>query len=95
MNRGDVPKSVQCYMTERDASEEEAREHVRFLIGETWKKMNKERVSDSSIFSEDFKACAVNLGRMAQFMYQYGDGHGIQHPKIRDQITGLLLEPYA
>ncbi|KAL6326911.1 hypothetical protein AAG906_012518 [Vitis piasezkii] len=40
--RGDVPKSIQCYMYESGASEEEARKHVSYLIGDTWKKLNED-----------------------------------------------------
>ena len=39
LKRGDVPKSIQCYMNETGASEEDAREYIRCLISATWKKM--------------------------------------------------------
>nr|WAB06559.1 (-)-beta-pinene synthase [Mentha longifolia] len=95
VSRGDVPKSIQCYMNDNNASEAEAREHVKWLIAETWKKMNEERVKKDSPFCEDFIGCAVDLGRMAQYMYHYGDGHGIQHPIIHQQMTTCLFEPCA
>nr|POE74440.1 myrcene synthase, chloroplastic [Quercus suber] len=74
LKRGDVPKSIQCYMNETGASEEDAREYIRCLISATWNKMNEER-SMTSPFSETFIEIAFNLGRMAQCIYQYGDGH--------------------
>ncbi|KAJ0619618.1 putative lyase [Helianthus annuus] len=40
---GDAPKSIQCYMHESGTSEVEARECIKELIVETWKKLNKER----------------------------------------------------
>ncbi|KAL1533095.1 R-linalool synthase, chloroplastic-like isoform X5 [Salvia divinorum] len=40
MKRGDVAKSIQCYMKEKNTSVEEAEKHVRFLIREAWKEMN-------------------------------------------------------
>ncbi|KAL6326929.1 hypothetical protein AAG906_012536 [Vitis piasezkii] len=43
LKRGDVPKSIQCYMYETGASEEEARKHISYLIGDTWKKLNEDR----------------------------------------------------
>lgn len=92
MERGDVPKSVQCYMKETGASREEAGEHVKGMIWETWKKMNEERVGDSG-FSKECMRSAVDLGRMAQYMYQFGDGHGIQNPQIKDRISSVLFEP--
>ncbi|KAI3445790.1 hypothetical protein Pfo_002455 [Paulownia fortunei] len=92
MKRGDVRKSIQCYMNETGAHREEARDYVRFLIHETWKNMNEEVVADSP-FPQDFVKSAVDLGRMAQYMYQHGDGHGIQYPQMKDRISSLLFEP--
>ncbi|KAF8409446.1 hypothetical protein HHK36_005522 [Tetracentron sinense] len=92
LKRGDVPKSIQCYMNETSASEEEAREHIRGLISDTWKKMNEDRVADSP-FSQTFIGIAMNLARMAQCMYQYGDGHGIQDRETKDRVLALLVEP--
>ncbi|KAF2284340.1 hypothetical protein GH714_020875 [Hevea brasiliensis] len=43
LKRGDVPKSIQCYMHETGASEEKARDHIRVLISETWNEMNKQK----------------------------------------------------
>ncbi|KAK6156769.1 hypothetical protein DH2020_011017 [Rehmannia glutinosa] len=56
MKKGDVPKSIQCYMNETGASREEAREHIKFLMYEMWKKLNEERVADSPFQSEFVKA---------------------------------------
>ncbi|KAG6425110.1 hypothetical protein SASPL_115534 [Salvia splendens] len=92
MERGDVAESIQCYMKESGASVEEAREHARFLIWKSWKRMNEERVTDSH-FSKEFIKKAVDLGRMAQYMYQLGDGHGIQNPLIKDRISSLFFKP--
>ncbi|KAK9292933.1 hypothetical protein L1049_020915 [Liquidambar formosana] len=40
LKRGDVPKSIQCFMYEIGASEDDARDHIKCLISEMWKKMN-------------------------------------------------------
>ncbi|PIN03534.1 Terpinolene synthase [Handroanthus impetiginosus] len=92
MKRGDVPKSIQCYMNEFSASTEEAQEYVRFFIRKTWKKINEEQTSNSSL-SQIFVRSAIDLGRMAQYMYHHGDGHGIQNPTIKQSISSLLFEP--
>ncbi|XP_047947370.1 terpineol synthase, chloroplastic-like [Salvia hispanica] len=91
MERGDVAESIQCYMKESGASVEEAREHARFLIWNSWKRMNEERVGDSH-FSKEFIKKAVDLGRMAQYMYQLGDGHGIQNTHIKERISSLFFK---
>ncbi|KAL7098970.1 hypothetical protein ACP275_09G052700 [Erythranthe tilingii] len=87
MKRGDVPKSIECYMNES----------VRCLIKETWKEMNEDLrvIADSPLFERDFVRSAVDLGRMAQYMYQHGDGHGIQFPQMKERIISLLFEPFC
>ncbi|KAL7001538.1 lysase, partial [Sarracenia purpurea var. burkii] len=82
--RGDTPKSVQCYMYENGASEEEAREHIKYLISETWKKMNEVQPTSFSS-SKKFIGLAKNLTRVAQCMYQYGDGLGSEDGKTKDR----------
>ncbi|KAH6801468.1 hypothetical protein C2S52_001932 [Perilla frutescens var. hirtella] len=94
VSRGDVPKSIQCYMNDNNASEEEARRHVRWLIAETWKEMNVEMVSVDSPFCKDFIACAADMGRMAQYMYHNGDGHGMQNSQIHQQMTDFLFQQW-
>ncbi|KAG6409057.1 hypothetical protein SASPL_132088 [Salvia splendens] len=93
VERGDVPKSVQCYMNENNASEQEARKHVRSLIEQTWKMMNKEMMD--SPFSTCFVEVCANLARMAQLIYQKeSDGFGMQHSLVNKQLRSLLFEPY-
>ncbi|PON37415.1 Squalene/phytoene synthase [Parasponia andersonii] len=92
LKRGDVPKSIQCYMHEAGVSEDEARRHIKLLIDETWKHLNEDRVADSR-FPKAFIEIATNLSRMAQCMYQYGDGHGIQDRETKDRVLSLLVNP--
>ncbi|XP_059431229.1 myrcene synthase, chloroplastic-like [Corylus avellana] len=92
LERGDVPKSIQCYMNETGASEVDAREYIKSLISETWKKMNKEGAA-SSPFSQTFIEIAMNLARMAQCMYQHGDGHGVEDRETKDRVLSLLIHP--
>ncbi|KAF5949294.1 hypothetical protein HYC85_011287 [Camellia sinensis] len=63
LQRGDVPKSIQCYMHETGAPENDAREHMKYLIGETWKKMNEDGAANS-LFTKTFIGNAMNLARM-------------------------------
>ncbi|KAM7500252.1 hypothetical protein LguiA_024666 [Lonicera macranthoides] len=93
LKRGDIPKSIQCYMHETGASEEKAREHIHYLISETWKKMNEDRVIKNSPFNQIFVETALNLARMAQCMYEHGDGHGIEHRETKDRILSLIINP--
>ncbi|KAC3748924.1 hypothetical protein FH972_027205 [Carpinus fangiana] len=93
LERGDVPKSIQCYMNENSATEEDAREYIRSLISTTWKKMNEEAGAASSTFSRTFIEIAMNLGRTAQCMYQYGDGHGVVDRETKKRILSLFIHP--
>nr|ABP01684.1 pinene synthase [Salvia rosmarinus] len=94
LKRGDVQKAIQCHMKDRNASEKEAQEHVMFLLREAWKEMNT-AMADGYPFADELVAAAANLGRVAQFMYLEGDGHGVQHSGIHQQMAGLLFEPYT
>nr|QBA83623.1 terpene synthase [Mentha x piperita] len=96
VKRGDVPKSVECYMNdEKNASEQEARAHVRSIIKNTWKTMNEEMMtSTNSQFSKYFVEAAANLGRMSLCIYQDEcDGFGMQHSRVNKMLRGLLFDP--
>ncbi|WRX07557.1 Terpene synthase [Theobroma cacao] len=92
LERGDVPKSIQCYMREIGFSKEEARHYIRNLIDATWKRMNENRIAQSP-FSHTFIQIALNLARMAQCMYQHGDGHGIEVNETNNRVLSLLVLP--
>ncbi|CAN4107905.1 unnamed protein product [Withania somnifera] len=92
LKRGDVPKSIQCYMNETKASEEEARQHIRALISQTWKKLNEAHYIEEHPFPKIFVTWAMNLARMAQCMYQHGDGHGGNNSTTKNRIMELLFE---
>nr|QYL01202.1 terpene synthase 12 [Stevia rebaudiana] len=92
MERGDIPKSIQCYMHENDATEDEARRYIKDLIMNTWKKLNEERANAKSTFQQEFIDYAMDIVRMAQFMYSKGDGHG--HPNVtKSHVLSLLFNP--
>ncbi|KAI7992436.1 hypothetical protein LOK49_LG12G02314 [Camellia lanceoleosa] len=92
LQRGVVPKSIQCYMHETGASENDAREHMKYLIGETWKKMNEDGAANS-LFTKDFIGIAMNLAGMSQCMYQYGDGHGAPGKGTKYRVLSLVVNP--
>ncbi|CAE6005943.1 unnamed protein product [Arabidopsis arenosa] len=93
--RGDVCKSIQCYMSETGASEDKARSHVRQMINDLWDEMNYEKMAhSSSLLHHDFMETVINLARMSQCMYQYGDGHGSpEKAKIVDRVMSIIFNP--
>ncbi|XP_047250910.1 (R)-linalool synthase TPS5, chloroplastic isoform X2 [Capsicum annuum] len=84
LKRGDVPKSIQCYMNENGASEEESREHIRFLIKETWEALNTAE-RKNSLFSETFVRITKDITRTSHFMYLHSD--------VKSSISKILFEP--
>ncbi|CAL9152024.1 unnamed protein product [Musa hybrid cultivar] len=92
LERGDVSKSIQCYMHETGVSEDAARGHIRGLIKGNWRAINGNR-SFTSPFEENLKMMTINIARMAQCIYQYGDGYGKPDGVIEDRIRSLLIEP--
>ncbi|KAI3822628.1 hypothetical protein L1987_10223 [Smallanthus sonchifolius] len=92
MERGDISKSIQCYMHESGATEDEARRYIKNLIMKTWKKLNKERASAKSQLLWEFIEYAMDIVRMAQFMYGKGDGYGRPNV-IKSHVLSLLFNP--
>ncbi|KAK1305336.1 hypothetical protein QJS10_CPB11g01710 [Acorus calamus] len=94
VKRGDVPKAIQCYMNMKEVSEEVSREHIRGLISEKWKNINEDRVSPSP-FPREVVDAAIDLVRISQCVYQYGDGHGSPDKETKDRIMSLFIQPIS
>ncbi|XP_076913606.1 (-)-beta-pinene synthase, chloroplastic-like [Bidens hawaiensis] len=92
LERGDVPKSIQCYMHESGATEAEAREYIKRLTLETWKKLNKERQEIGSKLQHEFTECVINLARMGHFMYTGDDKHG-NPDSFKPYALSLFVNP--
>ncbi|XP_031394485.1 terpene synthase 10-like [Punica granatum] len=90
--RGDVLKSVECYMNETGCSEEAARDHIKDLIRETWKNLNED-MADHYPLSETFVGACLDLARASQCFYQYGDGHGIPDRETKEHLNSVLIQP--
>ncbi|KAH7666196.1 (-)-alpha-terpineol synthase protein [Dioscorea alata] len=95
VNRGDVKKSIQCYMHEKGVSETIAREYVKDLIRETWKELNTNFFTMSSPFDVSFKNLAMDIARMTQCIYEYGDGYGLPENETKDRALSLLIKPIS
>ncbi|KAH7666198.1 (-)-alpha-terpineol synthase protein, partial [Dioscorea alata] len=95
VNRGDVNKSIQCYMHEKGVSETISREYVKDLIRETWKELNTNFFTMSSPFDVSFNNLAMDIARMTQCIYEYGDGYGLAENETKDRVLSLLIEPIS
>lgn len=92
IKRGEFASSIYCYMQEKNISEVDAREHVKGLFIETWKDMNR-FLFDSSPFDRSFVNLVLNFARTSLFMYQYGDGLGVEHSKSIEHVLSLIVNP--
>ncbi|KAI4331816.1 hypothetical protein L6164_016771 [Bauhinia variegata] len=91
--RGDAASSILCYMKEMTVSEEEARNHIKCMIRNAWRKINEECFTKVGS-SQQFVSLAANAARVAHTLYQNGDGFGIQDRDIKQQILSLVVEPF-
>ncbi|XP_074298476.1 alpha-farnesene synthase-like [Silene latifolia] len=92
LERGDSPSSILCYMVEAKATEEMAKLHVKKIISDTWKKINKELLN-ASPKQQPRVNLIINIARVCQFIYREGDGFSVPNKDTRKQIKGLLIEP--
>ncbi|XP_028547403.1 terpene synthase 10-like [Dendrobium catenatum] len=92
IKRGDVSKSIQCYMKEKNVSETVARDYIKCLIRIYWKKLNHECITYSN-FLEPFRKALVGLPRTAQCFYQHRDGYAESNHETKDQINCIIIEP--
>ncbi|KAK1391710.1 (+)-delta-cadinene synthase [Heracleum sosnowskyi] len=94
LKRGDVPKSIQCYMMDTGVSEEVAREHMINLMKKKWAAVMKCRFADNIPLDWSFVEIVLNLVRTAHCMYNAGDdGHGVEDGLTKDRISSLFYEP--
>ncbi|KAK7257510.1 hypothetical protein RIF29_31536 [Crotalaria pallida] len=92
LERGEAANSIACYMHENGVNEESGYKHIHNLLDETWKKMNKDRVTYSP-FPKPFVEATINLARISQCTYLYGDGHGAPDSAAKNRIRSLIIEP--
>ncbi|KAJ4762472.1 Terpene synthase [Rhynchospora pubera] len=92
LKRGDTKKSIQCYMHHENVTESVARGEIMDMIRKYWKLLNG-AVLGNSAFHKYFKNACLNISRIAQCIYQHGDGYGKPDSETKDQVTLLLLDP--
>ncbi|RDX62600.1 Isoprene synthase, chloroplastic, partial [Mucuna pruriens] len=92
IERGQTSVSIVSYLHETGLSKENAYEYYKTLIEKEWQILNKYLVMDS-IFPKSFVKVAINLARISQYIYQYGDGYGRQNNISKSRIKSLLVDP--
>nr|XP_027108729.1 (E,E)-alpha-farnesene synthase-like [Coffea arabica] len=92
LERGDAASSILCFMREANVSEAVAREHIRSLMVKAWKGINGYCIPCPPFLQEPAKYI-TNAARGAHFMYQHGDGFGVQDRETRDHVRSNFIEP--
>ncbi|WJZ99522.1 hypothetical protein VitviT2T_017960 [Vitis vinifera] len=90
--RGDVAKSIECFMIEKHISEEQARDQVGQLISHSWKKLNEE--SAKSSLPKSAINSTLNMARTAQCIFQVGGGIGTSTGVTEDRLTSFIIKPF-
>ncbi|PIN14250.1 Exo-alpha-bergamotene synthase [Handroanthus impetiginosus] len=89
MKKGDVPKSIQCYMEETDCSGEDAHGYIRNLIDMALKRMDKDILKENPV--RGFGATVMNVARIILCIYQHGDGFGSPHSETKKNMVSLIV----
>lgn len=92
--RGDVSSAIQCHMHQANVPERVARNHIKKLALDTWKKLNEELDSRTAL-PFHFTNFAVNLARVAHCIYGDGDTHSNPDAETKERITSLLVKPIS
>ncbi|KAG6515948.1 hypothetical protein ZIOFF_026394 [Zingiber officinale] len=93
IERGDVPKSIQCCMHEQGVSEAVARRQIKELIKANWRCLNRDYDATTTSLEGHLKRVAINVARTFQLFYQHGDGYGEDHGETKNQLMSLLMNP--
>ena len=89
--RGDVAKSIQCYMVHEGEPEVEAKHRITEKISYSWKKLNKEIAKNS--LPKSMVKMSLNMARTAQCIFQHGDGIGTSTGVMKDRLSSLIVKP--
>nr|WNI01967.1 terpene synthase [Psidium guajava] len=80
---------VECYKQEfQGSSDEAARDRVKEMITEAWKRLNKACLRPQ-LFAKSFTRSALNTARMVRLMYNYDDNHSL--PIVEHYMKSLLF----
>ncbi|KAG9443933.1 hypothetical protein H6P81_015273 [Aristolochia fimbriata] len=90
--RGHVASAVQCYMKEHPgSSEEEARQKLREIVEVHWKDINEGCLEPAPVPIPLLQRI-VNLSRVIEVMYQYGDGYTFANTITKERISAIFVD---
>ncbi|CAI0385306.1 unnamed protein product [Linum tenue] len=101
LERGDVVKAVECCMRESKLSEEAAREHINWMIGEMWKMVNEDiwssqgwlnNSSSNPMLPPTYVNLAVNVARASHYIYKHQNSKASSVVKDKSRAMTLLFD---
>ncbi|PWA76832.1 (E)-beta-ocimene synthase, chloroplastic [Artemisia annua] len=75
------------------ALSEVASEHIKNLIDKAWMKMIEAQIACSEDTTDPLIDMAINLARVSNCTYQYGDGIKAPEVIIKDRVMFVIIEP--
>ncbi|KAM1057458.1 hypothetical protein ACFX2A_031397 [Malus domestica] len=90
--RGHVASSVECYMKEYDATEEQVTIELTKQVNNEWKDVN-EVCLRPTIFPMQLMLRIVNLARMIEVIYKHDDGFTHTGIYLKDIVVSFFVEP--
>ncbi|XP_050218837.1 (-)-germacrene D synthase-like [Mercurialis annua] len=90
--RGHAASSIECYMKQYGATEDEAVGELRKQIKNAWKDINEECMYPTSV-PMPVLTRILNLARVINVVYKYEDGYTNAGVVLKDFVSSLLLDP--
>nr|WBW04460.1 terpene synthase [Ficus pandurata] len=90
--RGDVASSIECYMKQYGASEQEAYDEFRRQIVEAWKDINAEWLDEHEHAPRQLLMRVLNLARVMDVVYKDGDCYTNSGGLMKTFIKSVLID---
>ncbi|XP_058195528.1 (-)-germacrene D synthase-like [Rhododendron vialii] len=90
--RGHVASSVECYMKQYGATEEEAIVEFQKWVMNAWKDMNSECLRPTPV-PIPLLRLPLNLARVIYVLYKDGDNYTHSGTKLKGFVTSVLVDP--
>ncbi|XP_037497536.1 casbene synthase, chloroplastic-like [Jatropha curcas] len=92
-DRGHVSSCIDCYMNQYGVSKKKAMEEMQKMAINEWKKVNEQLIMrPTEVVPVDLLMRIVNLVRLTDVSYKYGDGY-TDSKQLKEYVKGLFLEP--
>ncbi|KAH9651258.1 alpha-humulene/(-)-(E)-beta-caryophyllene synthase [Citrus sinensis] len=91
-SRGHVASSVECYMKQHGATEEEACNEFRKQVSNAWKDINEDCLRPT-VLPMPLLMRILNLTRVIDVIYKYEDGYTHSAVVLKDFVASLLINP--